>query len=299
MNSAIQMYAECVRRLGLPVRAEAERASVIEPIAQWLSGQSGAKPFVLGVSGAQGSGKSSFCRLLSTWLEAAHGLRSVVLSIDDLYRTRAERLSLAETVHPLCAVRGVPGTHDVALGHRVLQALSNASSDSHTRVPRFDKRTDDRVPVNEWPAIEGRPDVILFEGWCVGATVPPHSAAPTNDRERKEDPDGTWRKWSDSALRTEYSPLFAQLDALAMIKVPSMDAVREGRWRQEQRLWATSDTVGAGGATPMTQAEVHDFIALYERLTLHLFDTLPDTADILIHRDDAFQYRLDKVPFGT
>ncbi len=293
MNNPVEIYKARIREMGLPPSAEAERALVMEPIAQWVSEQCGQTPFVLGVSGAQGSGKSSFCRLLSTWLGAAHGLRAVELSIDDLYRTQSERQTLAKTVHPLCAVRGVPGTHDVDLGHRVLGALRTASSDSHTSVPRFDKRTDDRAPTEEWSVVVGKPDVILFEGWCVGATVPPPNAAPTNDRERREDPDGTWRVWSDAALASDYSALFDELDALAMIKVPSMDAVREGRWRQEQRLWAED---APGGAARMSQAEVHDFIALYERLTLHLFETLPRTADILIHRDADFRYTLTRMP---
>ena len=79
-----------------------------------------------------------------------------------------------------------------------------------------------------------------------------------------------------------------------MIKVPSMDAVREGRWRQEQRLWAGGSS---GGTVRMNRAEVDEFIALYERLTLHLFESLPQTADFLIQRDETFQYTLARTPF--
>ncbi len=293
MPTPIEIYSATIRQLGLPIRAEVERAKVVEPIGQWVREQCDPGPFVLGVSGAQGSGKSSFCRLLATWLQAAHGLRVVELSIDDLYRSKAERLQLAQDVHPLCAIRGVPGTHDVALGRRVLQALCDASSDSHTAVPRFEKRIDDRLPVEEWPVIVGRPDVILFEGWCVGATRPPAKAEPTNARERRDDPDGVWRAWSDAALASEYGALFDSLNALVMIKVPSMDAVREGRWRQEQRLWSEEKN---SGSARMTQQEVHDFIALYERLTLHMFATLPKQADVLINRDEDFQYTLVRMP---
>ena len=148
--------------------------------------------------------------------------------------------------------------------------------------------------MDEWPVFIGKPDVILFEGWCVGATVPPFDAAPTNDREQREDPDGVWRAWSDEKLANEYGGLFDPLDALVMIKVPSMDAVREGRWRQEQRLWAEGSS---GGTVRMNRAEVDEFIALYERLTLHLFESLPQTADFLIHRDETFQYTLVRSPF--
>ena len=293
MSNPIQAYTDCIRMLGLPPRAEADRGLIMEPIASWVAKRCSSTPFVLGVSGAQGSGKSSFCRLLSTWLEAAHGLRTVELSIDDLYLTKAQRQALATTVHPLCAVRGVPGTHDVELGRQIFRDLRTASNDSKTRIPRFHKRDDDRAAMDEWPVFIGKPDVILFEGWCVGATVPPFNAVPTNDREQRDDPEGIWRAWSDEKLSTEYGGLFDPLDALVMIKVPSMDAVREGRWRQEQRLW--SDGL-PGGTARMTQAEVYDFIALYERLTLHMFESLPQTADFLILRDERFQYRLAGTP---
>jgi D-glycerate 3-kinase len=71
--------------------------------------------FVLGLCGAQGSGKSTLAAALARML-ARDGTRTAILSLDDIYLTRAERLQLAREVHPLFATRGAPGTHDVALG---------------------------------------------------------------------------------------------------------------------------------------------------------------------------------------
>ena len=45
------------------------------------------------------------------------GVDCHVLSIDDFYLSKAKRKRLAASVHPLLAIRGVPGTHDV---HRLL-----------------------------------------------------------------------------------------------------------------------------------------------------------------------------------
>ncbi|HEY6815729.1 MAG TPA: P-loop NTPase fold protein, partial [Croceibacterium sp.] len=59
-------------------------------------------PLVIGINGAQGSGKSTLCGFLEALL-VEHNLRTVTLSLDDLYLTRAERLELAAHLHPLFA----------------------------------------------------------------------------------------------------------------------------------------------------------------------------------------------------
>jgi len=76
------------------------------------------RPFVLGIAGAQGSGKSTIARALA----ARFGCP--VLSLDDLYLDGAARQRLAETVHPLLRTRGVPGTHDGAAGLAALESLA-------------------------------------------------------------------------------------------------------------------------------------------------------------------------------
>src|SRR5690606_27976491 len=81
------------------------------------------RPVVLGLSGAQGSGKSTVARKLVGRLEAA-GLNAATLSLDDLYLTRGERAALARQIHPLLLTRGPPGTHDVGLGERILDRLA-------------------------------------------------------------------------------------------------------------------------------------------------------------------------------
>ena len=297
MLSPEETFKACVHDLALSPLAEVNRAGVYVPIASWLASQCGDKPFVVGVTGGQGSGKSTFCRLLACWLEAAHGLHVVVVSIDDLYRTRSERLRLAQEVHPLCAIRGVPGTHDVALGVALFASFDAALSDSHTCVPRFDKRTDDRAESAQWDEVVGRPDVVLFEGWCVGASVPP-AGEPTNDREAQDDPDGTWRAWSDAALRNDYGALFGRLDAQILIEVASMQAVRQGRWTQEKRRWDAARRTGSVADSPglLTEAEVNEYVDLFERHTLHILDTMPAHADVLITQDDDFKQSLVRLP---
>ena len=143
--------------------------------------------FVVGLCGPQGAGKSTLAAGLVHEL-ADHGVTTAVLSIDDLYLTRRERRALAADVHPLLAVRGPPGTHDVQLGLDTFYRLARAGP---VQVPRFDKATDERKPHVEWPTLAGPAQVVLFEGWCVGAR--PQDAAelaqPINLLERDCDPE--------------------------------------------------------------------------------------------------------------
>ena len=113
---------------------------------------------------------------------AERGLRAAVLSLDDLYLPLAERRRLAEQVHPLLLTRGVPGTHDVALGLATIESLRGPGE---TLIPRFDKASDDRLSSDKGTRFAGPADVILFEGWCVGARPQPSEALaqPINDLE--------------------------------------------------------------------------------------------------------------------
>ncbi len=75
---------------------------------------------------------------------------------------RAQRL--AADVHPLFATRGVPGTHAVALAFAIIEEVLAGRA---FETPRFEKAFDDRAATSQ--RVTGPVDVLLFEGWCVGA----------------------------------------------------------------------------------------------------------------------------------
>ncbi|HEY5644609.1 MAG TPA: hypothetical protein VIS76_01585, partial [Pseudomonadales bacterium] len=130
------------------------------------------EPVVLGISGGQGAGKTTLAALLVQAL-SLRGRRGVTLSIDDFYLPRRDRHALAKTVHPLLATRGVPGTHDVALAVEVIDAVRAGRP---ARCPVFDKAADDRLPAAQAQVIEPGVDLVIFEGWCVGAQAQPDAA---------------------------------------------------------------------------------------------------------------------------
>lgn len=131
------------------------------------------KPFVLGLSGMQGSGKSTWAESLAGRLRSAHQLKTLILSLDDLYHTHENLVRIREqnSSNKVFRNRGQPGTHDEILAKQFFSSLLAGEA---VDVPAFDKsRFDgegDRVPLSEWEHVSPSPpvDVIIFEGWCVG-----------------------------------------------------------------------------------------------------------------------------------
>lgn len=239
-----------------------------------------ARPLVVGICGAQGSGKSTLCGGVAGRLRQA-GLAVAVLSLDDLYLTRGERERLARDRHPLFRTRGVPGTHDVALGLAVLDGLGR---EGEVLIPRFDKAADDRSPPATWERQRGPADIVLFEGWCVGARPQDaHALAePVNALEAEEDRDGAWRHAFNAALAGEYQRLFARIDMLVLLAAPDFAFVRRWRGEAEAALRA-----GGSGPATMDDAALDRFVSHYERLTRHILAEMPARADLVIRLDAA------------
>ncbi|NCT67196.1 MAG: kinase [Rhodanobacteraceae bacterium] len=234
-------------------------------------------PWLVGLSGLQGSGKSTLARQFAAAANA-HGVATVVLSLDDFYLGRRERARLARTVHPLLATRGVPGTHDIPLLTHTLAALATASRRQPAWLPRFDKGRDTRLPPSRWRRVTAPPRLVLLEGWCVG--VPAQAAAalvrPLNALERNEDRDRRWRGWVNAQLAGAYARLWRRLNLLVVLQAPDFAVVQ--RWRDEQER-----TLRARHAPrAMDAAALARFLQHYERLSRHALRALPRHADVLL-----------------
>ena len=247
-------------------------------VARVLDDALAAGACVYGLSGLQGSGKSTLAAQLV--VEAGRrGLRAVALSLDDFYLDAPGRAALARDVHPLLATRGPPGTHDVARACAVLDALRAGRP---VRVPRFDKLADRRLPPAQWHAVHGA-NLVLFEGWCLGAPAEADEAlaAPLNRLEREEDGDGRWRRWCNAALARDYPALWRRIDRLLFLQPPGFDVVPHWRWEQEQALQARE-----AGREGMSRAQVERFVQHYERVSRQALRSLPALADAIIELDD-------------
>lgn len=269
-------------------------AELYLPLADWLSSHKTDQPLVVGVNGAQGSGKTTLCKILASLLSENFDKRVVVLSIDDFYLSRNQRKQLAEKVHPLFITRGVPGTHDVSLTISILEQLRQ-NQQGELLVPVFDKAVDDQLPKTQWKKIQLPVDIILFEGWCVGAVAEDDASLirPMNKLEAEEDKQVVWRQYVNDQLAHQYKQLFSMLDVLFMLQVPTFEKVFEWRLLQEKKLRAKIAASTEADNRIMSENDIRRFIMHFERITRNALTSLPKIADIVMKLDD--QHHVCKV----
>lgn len=243
--------------------------------------EASSRPIIVGLNGAQGSGKSTLSQYLSQMMPMQFGVNCHVLSIDDFYLSKAKRKKLAASVHPLLTIRGVPGTHDVP---RLLEALAGFIEPAvqSVMVPIFDKLKDDRTRRVHKIQKSAKPTIVLFEGWCVGVPAQRQLAlsVPASSFEFSNDNNGVWRSYVNERLGTDYVDVFKLLDRLSMLKPPCFDAVYDWRVDQEIRLVARRrQEFSSESIRGMSVKEVGEFVENFRRLTCHALEVLPGIAN--------------------
>ena len=248
------------------------------------------RPFVIGLSGGQGSGKSTISQILKIIFHSYFNLNVACLSIDDFYKTALERQKMSHSVHPLFLTRGVPGTHDCKMLYNVLRALLKKNFKS-VRTPKFDKSIDDRLKLRYWQKILKKPDIIILEGWCVGAKPQKLKDLnkPVNILEKLEDTKLTWRKKVNNELITSYNKIFNLIDKKIYLKVPNFKYVLKWRLLQEKKLRSRSKK-----KKTMDTKQIKRFVMFYERLTKNMSKSYQDN-DFVIFIDKRHKIRSIKI----
>lgn len=264
-----------------------EREALARVAADLHAGLPQHSPWLLGLGGAPGTGKSTLAHLLAA---LAPGAPILVLSLDDYYLAKAERAALGRAVHPLLARRGVPGTHDSDRLFRDIDRLLSGAPGT-VELPRFDKGSDDRRTEPATLRLSSAPAGVILEGWFVGTPpeAPDALVAPVNALERHEDPDGAWRRWVNERLREFHTAFRARAAAGWHLSAPGWHAVIDWRWRQEQEL------PPALRGLPDKNA-VAGFLAPFERLCRHQFAHAKEWTDRHIHLDEAHRLHLECAP---
>ena len=235
------------------------------------------KSLLIGLSGGQGSGKSTIAQILKIILNISFKLNVVCFSIDDFYKTASERKKMSKVVHPLFLTRGVPGTHDCKMLYKIIKNLLKKKFNT-VKIPKFDKSIDDRLNKKNWQKIKKKPDIIIFEGWCVGAQ--PQNLndlkKPLNILEKKEDTKLTWRKKVNNELNTSYKRIYNLIDKKIYLKVPNFKYVLKWRLLQEKKLGLKSKN------KIMNNKQIRRFIMFYERVTKHMLNNFQDNDFVII-----------------
>ncbi|MBW4517845.1 MAG: glycerate kinase [Timaviella obliquedivisa GSE-PSE-MK23-08B] len=210
---------------------------------------------IQGILGGQGTGKTTLAAILTQVLTHL-GLRVCRLSLDDLYKTYADRRQL-EQIDPRIRWRGPPGTHDVELGLEVLQQLKQTHS---AQLPRFDKSAWNGKGDRTTSETVANVDIILFEGWFVGVRpIDPalfdHAPSPI-----ETESDRAFARDMNTRL-ANYLPLWNLLDRLIVL-IPN-----DYRLSQQWRRQAEQGMIGTG-RSGMSATEVDEFVEYFWR-SLH------------------------------
>ncbi len=293
-NATNQAIADLIKVLRLPKTYWQYMDPFIRPLADEIARQKkyGQKKF-FAIHGAQGSGKSTLAMFLRLILTQDYQFRVALVSLDDFYLSPRQRQRRAQQIHPLFQTRGVPGTHDTPLAMAIFQKLQEGRS-GQVNIPVFDKAHDDLFPVERWQQLSLPVDIILFEGWCVGVQPLPKTALSVaiNELEAREDPQAVWREAVNQFLATEYQQLFALIEYLIMLKIPSFECVLQWRHLQEQKLAGSrqQNLAPDNKGLMLDRARIYRFIQHFQRITEHALKTLPETADCILSIDTNHQF---------
>ena len=262
------------------------------PVCFWISKKINNKqPYFLGLAGGQGTGKTTISSLLEIILKKYFKLNVFKISIDDFYRTRKERFNLSKKVHPLLMTRGVPGTHDIKIMLDFFRKSKTKKFKSF-KLPKFNKAIDYRCKKNQWYTIKKRPDVVIFEGWCVGARAEKNSTIKKsiNSLEKANDAQLIWRNYVNKQLKTKYKKLYDQLDCLVYLKAKNFSLLQKWRLIQEKKLWLKNKNKKTNNKI-MSKGDVINFMQTYQRVTQNMFKFAPRYASIILNLNSNHQIK--------
>ena len=270
--------------------------SFLIPICFWISKKAKKKsPLIVGLAGGQGSGKTTISSILSLILKKYFKLKVFKISIDDFYKTKKQREILSKNKHSLLLTRGVPGTHDIKIMLDFFRKIKTKNFKS-LKLPKFNKANDDRYKKKHWYKLKSRPDVVIFEGWCVGAK--PQSSKllkkPINALEKAYDKSLKWRRFVNLQLKTNYKKLYSQLDSLLYLKVKNFNLLKKWRIKQEEKLWLKAKS--RKNLKIMNKKEVINFMQTYQRITEQMFKDAPKYSSIIMNLNKNHQ--IHKIKFN-
>ena len=265
--------------------------SYLIPLCFWISKKANIKkPYFVGLAGGQGTGKTTTSSLIKIILSKYFKLDVFRISIDDFYKTRKERISLSKRIHPMLLTRGVPGTHDINM---MLNFFKKSKSKKFKRLklPIFNKAIDDRFSKKHWYDLKKKPDVIIFEGWCVGAKSEKNNTLKKtiNSMEKTKDQKQIWRKYVNDQLKSKYKKLYSHLDCLIYLKAKDFSLLQKWRLKQERKLWVKSKK--NLNTKIMSKDNVLTFMQTYQRVTQNMFKYTPKYASVIINLNSNHQIK--------
>ena len=265
--------------------------SFLIPLCFWISKKADKKkPYFVGLAGGQGTGKTTISSLIKIILIKYFKLKVFKISIDDFYKTRKDRIRLSKRIHPMLLTRGVPGTHDINMMLSFFKKIKSKKF-KRLKLPTFNKAIDDRFSKKHWYDLKNKPDVIIFEGWCVGAKSEKNNTLKKaiNSMERAKDHKQIWRKFVNQQLKSKYKNLYSQLNCLVYLNAKNFRLLQKWRLKQERKLLLKSKKKLK--LKIMNTQNVLDFMQTYQRITQNMFRSMPRYASIILNLNSYHQIK--------
>ena len=265
--------------------------SFLIPLCFWINKKADKKrPYFVGLAGGQGTGKTTISSLIKIILIKYFKLKVFRISIDDFYKTRKERIKLSKRIHPMLLTRGVPGTHDINMMLNFFKK-SKIKKFKRLKLPTFNKAIDDRFNKKNWYDLKNKPDVIIFEGWCVGARAETNKTLKKsiNSMEKANDHKLIWRKYVNQQLKSKYKNLYSQLNCLIFLKAKNFSLLQKWRLKQERKLGLKSKNKIKSKV--MNKEDVLNFMQTYQRITQNMFRNTPNYASIIFNLSSNHQIK--------
>ena len=259
------------------------------PLCFWINKKANKKrPYFVGLAGGQGTGKTTISSLIRIILTKYFKLNVFRISIDDFYKTRKERINLSKRLHPMLLTRGVPGTHDINMMLNFFRK-SKSKKFKRLKLPTFNKAIDDRYNKKKWYDLKKRPDVVIFEGWCVGAKSEKNNTLKKtiNSLEKAKDQKQIWRKYVNNQLKSKYKNLYSHLNCLVYLKAKNFSLLQKWRLKQERKLWVKSKV----RSKIMSRGDVLNFMQTYQRITQNMFRYMPKYASVIFNLNSNHQIK--------
>lgn len=269
----------CQRSLGASINCLETLWHLWLPLALWLATQRQTqnRPWIQGILGGQGTGKTTLGAILTLILQAL-GYKTISFSLDDLYKTHEERLQLRKQ-DPRLRWRGPPGTHDIELGVQTLEALRHPTPATAIAIPRFDKSLHHGSGDRTAPEWVTDIDIVLFEGWFVGARPLDPMLFEAAIAPLVTAPDRPFACAMNAQLHA-YQPLWERLDRLIVLYPKDYRLSQTWRKQAEQQM-------RTNGKPGMSDAEIDAFVAyfwtaLHPELFIKPLVTQTNGADLVI-----------------
>jgi len=265
--------------------------SFLIPVCFWIAKKTNKKvPLIIGLAGGQGTGKTTITSIITIILKKYFKLDVFKISIDDFYKTIKQRTLLSKNKHPLLMTRGVPGTHDIDIMLNFFKRIK-VKNFKILKLPKFNKGVDDRYKQSLWYKIQSKPDIVILEGWCVGARSQNSKELkkPVNSLEKTLDQNFKWRQYVNYQLKTKYKKLFNQLDYILFLKAKNFSLLRRWRLKQEKKLWLKSKN--KKNLKIMNKSEVKNFMDTYQRITQQMFKDMPKYSSIVMNLNNSHQIK--------